>query len=254
MAKASTQAVTFKQQVRAMCGDRAALDALRLDIIAAAIRIAVKGNASHWMDGASEAATMKGTVAKAMQAGFIAVGPVAVLIKPQDAKQYTPEQRAEMIENRVSELVAVFDGAFKGAMPAPLTDAEKEAKKAEREAAKATAVAAAAEEAIKARNLVPADHIATDGELFNAFMDRVKAGKYGDALMGELRAALKIDEEIRTARAQGYEEGRAAAASLAFDAAVPTVAKARTKRGAKAGDFVGPMPAPASAAPATLNA
>lgn len=206
-------AVTFAVQVRAMCGNKEAQAAVRVDMIRAAILVAVKGNSTDWKAGAAEAAQGKGAVAKALAAGFDAVGVISVAFKPQDAKAMTAPQKQEAIDAAVSAHLEAFMAAFDAEMPKEPTEAEKQAKKEEREAAAAAKLSEAVEAAIAERGLVSADSIATDGEIFNAALALFKAGKFGPALVEEMRAALNVPAML----AQAFNDGKAAALAEAVD-------------------------------------
>lgn len=211
--KKSVSAVSFAVQISALCGDKSAVVTVRRDIIRTAIRVAVGGNSTQWMQGAATAATAKGKVAKALTAGFQAIGHIPALFKPQDV--VTVSEKATAIDARTDALTEDFFAAFDATMPAEKTEAEKDAAKAEREAAKATAQQEAIEQAIKERGLVPADSLASDGDVFTAALAMVKAGKFGAALLEELQfavtAQLKLCDASATAAAEKADEAVAKA-------------------------------------------
>jgi hypothetical protein len=231
-------AVTFALQISAMLGNKEAQSAVRMDIINAAILTAVKGNSTPWIDGMAVAAKGKGKIADALMAGFHAVGMIPVFIKPQDPMG--KDDRAEKNAEEADRLTAVFFGAFDASMPKEKTKEEKEADKAEREAAKATALAEAVEKEISARGLVSADKLASDGDIINAALALLIAGKVGDALAEEFRAALGVPSMLAQSFADGKAAGLAEAAEAQAAAAIASASAApapkATKRTAKKAD------------------
>lgn len=213
MTATKSTAATFAVQIAALCGDRASAALVRQDTVRTAIVVALKGNASQWLEGAAVASKAKGSMGKALSAGFQAVGAIAVLIKPQEA--VTAAERAERIAARADELAASFEAAVIAALPAEKTAAEKDAAKSVKAAAHDKEVDDKVTAAIKELGLVPADTLATDSQVLARALSLIIAGKCGTTLADELRAALGVSEYEQAA----YSKGKAAALAELSDKA-----------------------------------
>lgn len=246
MSKTINAAVAFALFIRAAAGNKqAAADIRRAHVEAALATVLRHGNLTPWMDGAKEAAAAKGAAAKGLLAGFQAVGHVSALFTPPEAKKMNPEALARAVAEAVAEKVAIFEAAYTEAMPAEKTAAEKEAAKAEKEAAAAVKQAEAVANGIKAEidagNLIPADKVLTSADLFRAVLASVAAGQMSDEMADELRAALGVPAMLK----QAYNEGKAAAESLALDAAPAPARASRTKNKAASAPAASEAAAPA---------
>ncbi len=199
---------TFANFIASLCGDKQAVAAVRQEAVRSAIVVALKGTKEHWLDAAAVAGKGKGAAAKALLSGFMAVGMIAVLIKPQEA--VTAEERADRIAVQADILLEQFEAAYNEAMPKDKTAAEKETAKAEKDAKKAKEVSDGVEAAIKARGLVAPETLATDAQVLALALTLITGGKLGDALAGEFRAALGFNDAISAAKSAAYDAGRSA--------------------------------------------
>jgi hypothetical protein len=231
------QNLDFQTQIAALAGNKQAGAALRLNIIFTAALTAVKGTDKYWLAGAAEAAKSKSIQGKALHAGFVAVGYIALFIKPQE--QITAEERAARNEAEAERLANVFETAYLAALPAEKTEAEKEQAKAKKAEEQAAAVKVAVEKEIAERGLVAADSIMTDSDVLRAALALLVTGRAAPGLMDDFRNALGVPAAL----AQSFAEGKAAAlAEFADKQAGAAIAAAGAAAGAPA-----PAPAPAPA-------
>jgi hypothetical protein len=224
--KANFSAATFAIQIRALCGGKSEQVIVRMELVRGAAVVALKGNKTQWVQGATEVSKGKGLQERAFKAGFMAVGEISALFKPQD--KIDPKVKAEAIEAEADRIAMVFEAAYVAELPVEKTVAEKEKAKADKVAAQNKEIADAVESEIKARKLVPEGTEATPAQVLAAALDLLKSGKAGESLQGEFLAALGVESIKAAAYAQGKAEALAAAL---------TVAPAKTA----------PMPAPVPA-------
>lgn len=217
---------TFATFILAQCGDKSAAAVVRMETVRAAIVVALKGNKTQWMDAVAAVAKLKTTQAKAFRAAFMATGDIGALFKPQES--IPAAEKAAAIEAKADEMVLTFETAYLAELPPEKTADERAAAKAAKVAKKEKEVADGIEAAIKERGLVPADTIATDGQVIAAALQLLLSGKVGETLKDEMRAALGFAE----ATAAAFADGKAAALAELADKATGTAASRKTAKAA----------------------